>query len=93
MKINLDENRRRSWHLSVMMLIPRRWKVSLVARTRMSGGLPQASQRFLVTRDLDFSDVRTFAPGTHRGLLLVRLRKPVGWRSETESCDFSHGAR
>ena len=32
--------------------------------------------RFLITQDLDFSDVRQFKPGTHTGLLLVRLREP-----------------
>jgi predicted nuclease of predicted toxin-antitoxin system len=31
---------------------------------------------FFVTQDLDFSDVRRFTPGTHHGLLLVRLRIP-----------------
>lgn len=36
----------------------------------------QAAARFLVTQDLDFSDIRHFAPGTHYGLLLVRLREP-----------------
>jgi hypothetical protein len=36
----------------------------------------QASQRFLITQDLDFSDVRHYAPGTHHGLLLVRLPEP-----------------
>jgi len=36
----------------------------------------QAAQRFLVTQDLDFSDVRRFAPGTHQGILLVRLSNP-----------------
>jgi predicted nuclease of predicted toxin-antitoxin system len=33
-------------------------------------------ERFLLTQDLDFSDVRQFRPGTHAGLLLVRLREP-----------------
>jgi len=32
--------------------------------------------RCLITQDLDFSDTRQFAPGTHAGLLLVRLREP-----------------
>jgi predicted nuclease of predicted toxin-antitoxin system len=32
--------------------------------------------RFLITQDLDFADVRQFKPGTHAGLLLVRLREP-----------------
>ena len=36
----------------------------------------QAAHRFFVTQDLDFSDVRRYAPGTHAGLLLVRLPKP-----------------
>lgn len=36
----------------------------------------QESDRFLITQDLDFSDVRQFAPGTHHGILLVRLREP-----------------
>jgi predicted nuclease of predicted toxin-antitoxin system len=36
----------------------------------------QTAGRFLVTQDLDFSDIRRFAPGTHEGLLLVRLRAP-----------------
>ena len=36
----------------------------------------QAAQRFLITQDLDFSDVRRYTPGTHAGLLLVRLMRP-----------------
>ncbi len=36
----------------------------------------QADGRFLVTQDLDFSDARKYAPGTHHGLLLVRLPQP-----------------
>jgi predicted nuclease of predicted toxin-antitoxin system len=32
--------------------------------------------RFLITQDLDFSDVRKYAPGSHAGLLLIRLREP-----------------
>ena len=36
----------------------------------------QADARFLVTQDLDFSDIRRFSPGTHHGLLLLRLRLP-----------------
>jgi predicted nuclease of predicted toxin-antitoxin system len=34
----------------------------------------QSAARFLITQDMDFSDVRTFAPGTHAGVMLVRLR-------------------
>ena len=33
----------------------------------------QEEGRFLITQDLDFSDIRRFQPGTHHGLLLVRL--------------------
>ena len=36
----------------------------------------QESERFLITQDLDFSDIRRFAPGTHHGLMLIRLRAP-----------------
>jgi predicted nuclease of predicted toxin-antitoxin system len=34
----------------------------------------QSAARFLITQDLDFADVRKFAPGTHAGIMLVRLR-------------------
>ena len=40
----------------------------------------QSESRFLITQDLDFSDVRHFAPGTHCGILLVRL--PTAGRLE-----------
>lgn len=36
----------------------------------------QEARRFLITQDMDFSDIRRFAPGTHAGLLLLRLREP-----------------
>ena len=36
----------------------------------------QTTGRFLITQDLDFSDIRRFTPGTHREILLVRLREP-----------------
>src|SRR5262245_50151176 len=36
----------------------------------------QEASRFLITQDLDFSDIRKFAAGTHHGLLLLRLRSP-----------------
>jgi predicted nuclease of predicted toxin-antitoxin system len=32
--------------------------------------------RFLITQDMDFSNLRIFAPGSHHGILLVRLRSP-----------------
>jgi predicted nuclease of predicted toxin-antitoxin system len=40
----------------------------------------QVAGRMLVTQDLDFSDVRTFAPGTHQGLVLVRVPDADQWR-------------
>lgn len=46
---------------------------------RDDGQIWQAAQResrFFVTQDLDFSDLRQFTPGSHAGLLLVRLRDP-----------------
>ncbi len=36
----------------------------------------QKESRFVITQDLDFSDLRQFAPGSHHGILLVRLRSP-----------------
>jgi predicted nuclease of predicted toxin-antitoxin system len=36
----------------------------------------QREERFLITQDLDFSDLRAFAPGTRHGILLVRLHSP-----------------
>jgi predicted nuclease of predicted toxin-antitoxin system len=36
----------------------------------------QKESRFLITQDLDFSDSRKFVPGSHHGILLVRLHSP-----------------
>jgi hypothetical protein len=36
----------------------------------------QSAGRFLITQDLDFSDLRRYTPGTHAGLLVVRLSRP-----------------
>lgn len=36
----------------------------------------QEAGRFLITQDLDFSDARQYAPGSHCGLMLVRLQAP-----------------
>ena len=59
----------------------------------------QACGRFLITQDLDFSDMRRFVPGTHAGLLLVRLAQPgrealtfrIGTLFATEDIDQWHG--
>jgi len=36
----------------------------------------QKESRFLITQDLDFSDSRKFVPGSHHGILLIRLHSP-----------------
>lgn len=36
----------------------------------------QIDNRLLITQDLDFSDLRRFEPGTHGGIMLLRLRQP-----------------
>ncbi|MBW1737750.1 MAG: DUF5615 family PIN-like protein [Deltaproteobacteria bacterium] len=36
----------------------------------------QREGRFLITQDLDFSDVRKYRPGSHHGIMVVRLRGP-----------------
>jgi predicted nuclease of predicted toxin-antitoxin system len=43
----------------------------------------QEEKRFFVTQDLDFSDLRRFAPGSHHGILLVRLFSP-DWQHLTQ---------
>jgi len=40
----------------------------------------QEEGRFLITQDLDFSDERRFAAGSHAGILLVRLPDVEQWR-------------
>ena len=62
-------------------------------------GAAQAESRFLITQDLDFSDIRRFTPGSHAGVLLVRLHSPsrqnliarVRYVFETESADHWTG--
>jgi len=80
MRIKLDEN------LPVRLaaiLTNLRHDVHTVAEENLSGRsdrevwqAAQQEMRFLITQDLDFSDVRRFAPGTHFGILLVRLHSP-----------------
>jgi predicted nuclease of predicted toxin-antitoxin system len=80
MKIKLDENL--PVRLAVL-LASLQHDVHTVAEENLSGGsdrdvweAAQRDERFLITQDLDFSDLRRFVPGTHRGILLVRLRSP-----------------
>jgi predicted nuclease of predicted toxin-antitoxin system len=80
MKIKLDENLPSRLVAALGQL---GHEVDTVARERLTGRpditiwrAAQEAGRFLVTQDLDFSDIRRFRPGTHHGLLLVRLREP-----------------
>lgn len=81
MKVKLDENI--PVRLTGVLTTTAGHEVDTVA-TEGLRGMPDADvwsaaskgDRFLITQDLDFSDVRRFKPGTHAGLLLVRLREP-----------------
>jgi predicted nuclease of predicted toxin-antitoxin system len=80
MKIKLDENLPVSL---ATILSGLRHDVHTIAEENLSRGSDReiwaAAQRdapVLITQDLDFSDLRRFAPGTHCGILLVRLRSP-----------------
>jgi len=80
MKIKLDENL--PLRLAVI-LSSLHHDVHTVAEENLSGKsdgdvweAAQRDARFLITQDLDFSDLRQFVPGTHPGILLVRLRSP-----------------
>ena len=80
MKLKLDENLPESWLAALQAL------GHDVDTARQEGlqGRPdptvwraaQEAGRFLITQDLDFSDRRQFAPGTHHGLMVVRLGAP-----------------
>ncbi len=56
----------------------------------------QSENRFLITQDLDFSDIRKYKPGTHYGILLIRLMNPsrrkliekILWIFKTEPVDL-----
>jgi len=51
----------------------------------------QSESRFLITQDMDFSDRRRFAPGTHHGILLVR--RPSGSRWSVSRSSRSPSSR
>lgn len=80
MKIKLDENLPVRL---VTLLTDLGHQVDTVADEGLTGR-PDADvwervkqeDRFFITQDLDFSDIRTFEPGTHPGILLLRLREP-----------------
>ena len=80
MKLKLDENLPESLLATLAAL---RHSVDNVRSEGLSGQTDadvwkeaQKAERFFITQDLDFSDIRKFSPGTHHGLMLVRLRVP-----------------
>ena len=84
MRIKLDENLPRS---AADRLKALGHDVHTVIEEGLSGksdgevwAAAQAELRFLVTQDLDFSDQRRFAAGSHPGILLIRLPDSEQWR-------------
>jgi predicted nuclease of predicted toxin-antitoxin system len=80
MRIKLDENLP---HQLAAVLADLGHEVHTVFEERLVGRddieiweAAQRESRFLITQDLDFSDATRFAPGSHHGILLVRLRSP-----------------
>jgi predicted nuclease of predicted toxin-antitoxin system len=80
MKIKLDENMpaRLARRLGLLG-----HEVQTVRDEGMEGRLDaaiwdaaQSEGRFLITQDMDFSDIRRFVPGSHYGVLLIRLHIP-----------------
>jgi predicted nuclease of predicted toxin-antitoxin system len=76
MHIKVDEDLPRA---AVQMLRDRGYEAVSVVEQGMGGWKDpalwqavQAEQRFLVTADKGFADVRIHAPGTHAGVLLLR---------------------
>lgn len=80
MKIKLDEN----LPARLAPLLRRQGHDVDTVPDELLSGMPDSAiwqaarteKRFLITQDLDFSDTRYFAPGTHAGLMVVRLREP-----------------
>lgn len=80
MKIKLDENLP---HRLATLLKNFGHEIHTLYEEKLSGHsdkdvweAAQKESRFLITQDLDFSDSRKFAPGSHCGILLLRLRSP-----------------
>jgi predicted nuclease of predicted toxin-antitoxin system len=80
MKIKLDENlpRRLASRLAGMG-----HDVQTVGEEGIAGRVDpvvweaaQRETRFLITQDMDFSNAQSFVPGSHYGILLIRLRTP-----------------
>jgi predicted nuclease of predicted toxin-antitoxin system len=80
MKIKLDENVTIG---VVQVLVKLGHDVDTTSQEGLTGkpdndiwSAAQSEDRFLVTQDMDFSDARKFAPGTHQGIVLLRLHSP-----------------
>jgi len=80
MKIKLDENLPRALALRLAAI---GHDVHTVTEEGIAGEgdlvvweAAQREERFLITQDMHFSDTRRFTPGTHQGLLLLRLFTP-----------------
>ncbi len=78
MRIKLDENLGRT---HAALLAEQGHQVERTYEEGLSGEADQvvwemvcAEDRFFITLDTDFSDVRRFPPGTHPGILLLRPR-------------------
>jgi len=83
-KLKLDENLPES---AATRLAALGYDVDTVLAEQLGGrndevvwAAAQAEGRFLVTHDLDFSDARKFRPGSHAGILIVRLPDSEQWR-------------
>ncbi len=79
MRFKLDEN----IPFDLFATLASDWDIDTMKSEGLSGqnddivwAAAQADNRFLITQDLDFSDVRRFKPGTRYGLLLLRLHNP-----------------
>ena len=95
MRLKLDENVPR---LLVVILSKAGHDVEHVYDEGLTGrpdpdvwSAAQREERFLITQDVRFADIRVFAGGRHAGLMLVRLKRP-GIRSLTAriSAAFAH---
>lgn len=89
MKIKLDENLP---HRLVQLLGDLGHDVDTVLDEGIAGrddsvvwDQSQVHDRFLITQDLDFSDARKYVPGSHHGLLLIRIQQPVAKRCSIAS--------
>lgn len=77
MKIKIDEN------LPTLLEWPQGHDIDTVIQEGLAGKNDETvfecariERRLFITQDLDFSDIRKYLPGTHFGLVLIRLADP-----------------